>query len=151
MKTKQLPATENQHPFTQKFTSRFSGVLRWPQLDDLWERVKADDHGWYIYSVGQTPPEEPATAEKLHLFIPEVDTLLRKEHDEDYCGVVYVDDAKQPGFIKIFDPNNLGTSCGMSDTPPLPSWILSKIKPIDLPNAMQPTGSRRRWWEKIFG
>ncbi|MEE9302708.1 MAG: hypothetical protein V3U84_02880 [Thiotrichaceae bacterium] len=149
--TQDMEITDTQQqPFFKAFNGSFKGVLRWEQLDELWERVKENDQGWYIYAVGETPPDTPSSAEKLQVFIPEIDALLHQEHDEDYCGIVYADDHETPSFIKIFDPNNLGTSCGTSSTPPLPSWILSKIQPIDLPNAFQQTGSRRRWWQKIF-
>jgi hypothetical protein len=79
-----------------------------------------------------------------------MDALLRREHTEDYCGVVYVDNKTQPSFIKIFDPNNLGTSCSIGLAAPLPAWTLSKIPPIDLPAAFPQTGSRKRWWQQLF-
>ena len=142
--------TDQHSPYIQHFKGSFKGVLRWEQLDTLWERVKADNNGWFIYAVGETPPTEPVSNKKLQDFITEIDALLHKEHEEDYCGIVYADDHKKPRFIKIFDPNNLGTSCGTSTTPPLPSWILSKIQPVNLADAFQQTGSRRRWWQKIF-
>ena len=137
-------------PFAAAFRGSFRGVLRWPQLDALWETVKAGaGEDWYIYAVGEPPPDTPADAAALERFVDEVDALLRKEHKEDYCGVVYADDFEEPAFVKIFDPNNLGVSCGFSDNPPLPGWILSKLPPSDLP-ALRQTGSRRRWWEAIF-
>ena len=74
-----------------------------------------------------------------------------KEHEEDYCGIVYADDLQQPSFIKIYDPHNLGVSCGYSENPPLPGWIMSQIAPCDLPAAQALTGTRRRWWQRLFG
>ncbi len=138
-------------PFVAAFRGSFAGILRWPQLDALWEtlRQQADD-GWYIYAVGEPPPGEPASKAQLENFIQEIDALLRKEHDEDYCGIVYVDDPKSPSFIKIFDPDNLGVSCGFSEAPPLPGWILSRIPPSDLPAALPQPGKRRRWWRSLF-
>jgi len=62
-----------------------------------------------------------------------MDKLLRREHQEDYCGIVYANDLQTPGSIKIYDPNNLGVSCGYNDNPPLPGWIMSRIPPVDLP------------------
>ena len=138
--------------FLVAFRGSFSGILRWPQLDSLWDVVNADaGGGWYIYAVGEEPPQEVASADQVKAFLAEIDILLRKEHDEDYCGVVYVDDKTHPSFLKIFDPNNLGVSCGYSDNPPLPGWILSKIRPLDLPNALPQPGNRKRWWQRIFG
>ncbi|OOZ37059.1 hypothetical protein BOW51_04320 [Solemya velesiana gill symbiont] len=123
---------ENQQ-YIEAFRGSFTSALRWHNLDDLWDTLKnqADD-GWYLYAVGETPPETPVNREQLLKFIDEIDVLLREEHDEDYCGIVYSDHPPEPSFIKIYDPNNLGVSCGYSDNPPLP-------------------GNRKRWWQKLFG
>jgi len=139
------------NPYLETFRGRFAGIMRWPQLDNLWETLRADNEGWYIYAIGEEPPAEQASGEQVEQFISRVDKLLREEHDEDYCGIVYADDPSKPSFIKIFDPNNLGVSCGFSDNPPLPGWVLSRMRPIDLPEALPPPGNRRRWWQKIFG
>ena len=145
-------AESNTSPvFVDAFRGSFTSLLRWPQLDDFWKLLneQADDN-WYIYAVGELPPEETVSKEQLLTFIKEIDVLLRQEHDEDYCGVVYADDKTNPSFIKIFDPNNLGVSCGFSDNPPLPGWILSKIPPVELESALNPPNNRRRWWKRIF-
>ena len=138
-------------PYYRAFRGNFKGVLRWHQLDALWtvlrERAEA---GWFVYAVGEIPPAGPVEGEKLNRFIDEIDALLRAEHEEEYCGIVYVDSFDEPAFIKIFDPHNLGVSCGYSDNPPLPGWILSLIPPCDLPAAMPHTGSRKRWWQRVF-
>ncbi|HID82734.1 MAG TPA: hypothetical protein EYH06_11000 [Chromatiales bacterium] len=132
-------------------TGRFVAARKWDDLDRLWEAVqKNNNEGWYVYAVGEEPPTQIADIEKLDAFIAEVDALLRKEHDEDYCGIVYADDHKNPSLVKIFDPNNLGVVCGFSDNPPLPGWVLSTLQPVDLPDAFLPPGSRKRWWQKIF-
>jgi hypothetical protein len=142
----------DQNPYLAAFRGSFTSALRWHHLDALWEqlRQRADDQ-WYIYAIGQQPPQEPVSQEKLLHFIDEIDQLLRKEHDEEYCGIVYADEPKAPSFIKIYDPNNLGVSCGYSDNPPLPGWVVSRIQPCDLQQATAPTASRRRWWQRIFG
>lgn len=137
--------------FLEQFKGSFYGVLKWSQLDALWDAVRQrKDQRWFIYQVGETPPTEPAPPEALERFISEIDELLRSEHKEDYCGIVYADDLQNPTYIKIFDPNNLGVSCGFSDNPPLPGWVLSQLKPEDLPNAFPPPQSRRRWWQRFF-
>ena len=100
--------------------------------------------------MGEDAPESTVETERMIKFVDEIDALLRKEHEEEYCGIVYVDDKKDPSFIKIFDPHNLGVSCGFSDNPPLPGWIMSLTPPIDLPNALAPTASRGRWWRRLF-
>ena len=139
-----------QNDYLQAFKGSFTSALRWPQLDDLWRVLKEDAKGgWYIYAVGETPPEEAVDEAMLVKFVTHIDRLLRQEHDEDYCGIVYADDFKQPAFIKIYDPNNLGVSCGYSDNPPLPGWVLSKIPPVDLPSVVLPN-NRRRWWQSLW-
>jgi len=132
------------------FRGSFTSALRWPQLDTLWERVRARPEGWYVYAVGHPPPEQVASPAELRHFLEEVDGLLRAEHDEDYCGIVYADDPDQPAMIKIYDPNNLGVVCGYSDNPPLPGWVLSRLKPVDLEADRPLPAGRRRWWQRIF-
>ncbi len=143
--------TDIETDFRVAFRGSFSGVLRWEQLDELWQLLRADAAGdWYLYAVGEVPPEATVSTEAVLLFIDEIDILLRKEHEEDYCGVVYVDDRESPSFVKIFDPSNLGVSCGYSDNPPLPGWTLSKLQPVDLQAQMPLPGNRRRWWQRLF-
>jgi hypothetical protein len=137
--------------YLDAFRGRFTSLMRWHDLDAFWDnlRQQADD-GWFIYHVGDAPPESTVDRPKLLQFIDEIDALLRKEHEEDYCGIVYTDSKETPGYIKIFDPHNLGVSCGYSEKPPLPGWILSRIPPVELEEALYPVASRRRWWQRIF-
>ncbi len=137
--------------YVSAFRGNFTSTMRWSDLDAFWQTLtlQADDQ-WFIYAVGETPPENTASKEDLLNFIQHVDELLHKEHDEDYCGIVYVDNKQAPEYIKIFDPNNLGVSCGFSDNPPLPGWILSRLQPVELESALNPPKSRQRWWQQIF-
>jgi hypothetical protein len=137
--------------FGDAFRGRFENVLRWEQLDKLWDTLEADaGAGWYIYAVGEQPPLAPASDEQVRRFLAEIIVLLRKEHDEDYCGVVFADSMQTPTFVKIFDPNNLGVSCGYSDNPPLPGWVMSRIPPEDLQATAPLPGNRRRWWQRLI-
>lgn len=132
-------------------TGKFIAARKWDDLDRLWESVKNNNsEDWYVYVIGEESPTKPAGADKLSEFITEIDVLLRREHDEDYCGIVYADDHESPTLVKIFDPNNLGVVCGFSDNPPLPGWVLSTLLPVNLPEAFSPSGNRKRWWQKIF-
>jgi hypothetical protein len=72
---------------------------------------------------------------------------LRKEHHEDYCGIVYADDLDDPRLIKIYDPNHLGTSCGSSKNRILPGWIMSRMPPSDLDPPHFVPQNRKRWWQ----
>lgn len=141
---------DNAVDFLAAFKGSFTSTMRWHQLDALWQAVRKRPSGWYVYAVGEPPPAETAEPQALGHFVDEIDALLRTEHDEDYCGIVYADDLTDPTMVKIYDPNNLGVSCGYSDNPPLPGWVLSRIPPADLHAARQ-TGSRRRWWQRLWG
>ncbi len=140
----------NEQEFMQAFRGSFTSALRWHHLDALWQVLRNDAAGgWYIYAIGETPPAQASDALRVLTFIDEVDKLLRAEHKEDYCGIVYADDLQRPSLIKIYDPNNLGVSCGYSDNPPLPGWVLSKLAPVDLPVTLV-AKNRRRWWQGLF-
>ena len=142
---------QSQSDFYARYRDRFYGVLRWPQLDELWQHIKEQKNSqWYIYAIGEAVPEVPATVEQLERFIQQIDALLRKEHVEDYCGVVYADNLTAPSFVKIYDPNNLGVVCGYSNNPPLPGWILSHCQPAELNSHTFISQSRKRWWQRLF-
>lgn len=143
---------EGQDAFLAAFRGSFTSTLRWHQFEALWELLRTQDPGgWYVYAIGEPPPETRCTEQQLTSFLQEIAALLRREHDEDYCGIVYADDLTRPAFVKIFDPNNLGVSCGYSDNPPLPGWIMSRLKPVDLPSTFLQTAGRKRWWRRLFG
>ena len=136
--------------FQTVYKGSFTSTLRWHQLDALWERVRARPEGWYVYAVGATPPENHASEAELTHFLLEIDGLLRTEHDEKYCGIVYADDLEHPTMIKIYDPHNLGVTCGYSDNPPPPGWVLSRIQPVDLMTTDIMPRNRKHWWQRIF-
>ncbi len=143
--------TEQNDAFLNAFNGGLSNLLRWPQLDALWARLRQQQEGsWYAYAVGETPPSAPLSADELDTFIQEIDILLRREHQEDYCGIVYVDKPESPRLIKIYDPNNLGVVCGFSAAPPLPGWVLSLDPPCDLQKALPPSANRRHWWQRLW-
>lgn len=140
------------NPYVKRFKEgRFESLLRWEQLESFWQNLRPQiDDGWYVYAIGEDAPETTSSQKQVLHFIDKIDKLLRSEHDEEYCGIVYADDHSSPEFIKIFDPNNLGVSCGFSENPPLPGWVMSKMKPVNLQEALKPANNRRRWWQKIF-
>ena len=151
--SRELLTTMNdaQPPFLSAYKGQFWGIRHWQQLDELWAKLSQDTQmAWYVYAVGDTPPTDPLQGEQLIKVLTELNALLKRDHDEDYCGIVYVDSLKEPRFIKVFDPNNLGSVCGSSGNPPLPGWIISKIPPINLPEAMPQPSGRRHWWQKLF-
>jgi hypothetical protein len=140
------------NPFLDRYRGYFRSLLRWDELERFWPVLRsAPDKAWYIYAVGETPPSQPVDHGQLEHFIDQIDQLLHREHDEDYCGIVYVDDVENPSYIKIYDPHNLGSVCGPGfGPPPFPGWILSLLPPADLNIAFPPPANRRRWWQKLF-
>ena len=145
-------------PYLDKLRGSFQGLLQWTDFDGFWEQLRAqvahapsNDSGWYVYAVGEMPPTLPADVETFLRFLDESQALLHKEHEESYCGIVYVDRTDAPEMIKVYDPSNLGVSCGSSDNPPLPGWVVSKLAPIDLPHTLEPPRNRQRWWQRVLG
>ena len=139
-----------ENDFATCMNGQFQGILRWQDLDDLWSRIRAEPEGWHVSLAGEAAPEVPLAAEALTHFIEEMDALLRREHDFDYCGIVYADDLAQPGLIKIFDPHNLGSSCGSSGVKIPPRWVLSRIKPARIEDDAPLPNNRKRWWQRLF-
>ena len=66
-----------ENPFLVAFRGSFTSTLRWPQLDALWQCLRGQPEGWYVYAVGEPPPNSPATADDLLRFIDLMDALLR--------------------------------------------------------------------------
>jgi len=138
--------------FYTQYRGRLSGILRWPQLDEFWQALRSKaDARWYIYTIGEPVPQQPCSGAEVLNFITELDARLRQEHDERFCGLVYTDSRTDPGFIKIYDPNNLGVVCGFSDNPPLPGWVLSLVPPELLAKDLFAKPARRRWWRLFAG
>ena len=81
---------------------------------------------------------------------PKIDKLLHRERHEDYCGIVYTDSMEAPALIKIFEPSNLGVSCGFSNNPPLPGWVVSLIPPQPIESQRPLPASRQRWWQALW-
>lgn len=134
--------------FEQRLSGRFEGVLRWPDLDKLWVRVKASASPWYIYEVGMDVPDTSISADTLAGEIDKIDKILRDNHHEDYCGIVYVDDKDTPTLVKVFGPKNLGASCGSSGSKTWPRWILSHMPPTEVGVQLDNKG-KPAWWKSF--
>lgn len=137
--------------FHKAFRGNFRSLLSWQQLDEFWNVVRHHaDAGWYLYAIGTPVPAHRSSAEEVVRFIVEIDKLLHSEHHEEYCGIVYTDSMEAPALIKIFDPNHLGVSCGFSNNPPLPGWIMSLIPPQPIESQRPLPASRQRWWQTLW-
>ena len=136
------------------YTGRLWSVLGWDQLTEFWQRIDPAA-GWYLVAVGVSPAPTsgmlPAAAADVSAFIERIDALLRAEHHESYCGIVYADDLENPRLIKIYDPNNLGSSCGSSKTPHPPGWIMSRLPPDEIIATRAAPENRKRWWQGLLG
>lgn len=135
--------------FEAKYWGMLYNVLSWEQLAAFWQKVDAGA-GWYLYAVGQEIPQSQSSSGEVEHFIRNIDELLRKEHEEDYCGIVYADDTLNPTFIKIYDPHHLGVSCGSSGEHIYPGWIMSQQYPVNLKPVIVPN-NRKKWWSSLFG
>ena len=144
-----MTAQETESEFEALYCGRLWSLLSWQQLTDFWARIDRGA-GWYLYAVGEPVPTAPAAAAEVERFIAETDALLRKEHHHDYCGIVYADDVEAPRMVKIYDPNNLGVSCGFSKNPPPPGWVMSRVPPVEVQRTGPLPENRRRWWQALF-
>ena len=137
--------------FQRLYTGRLWSVLAWDQLTTIWQRIDPGA-GWYLVAVGVSPAPTLATdSAGVSAFIERIDALLRAEHHESYCGIVYADDLENPRLIKIYDPNNLGSSCGSSKTPHPPGWIMSRLPPDEIIAPRVAPENRKRWWQGLLG
>ena len=134
--------------FRRFYEGRLWSIMSWDQLTAFWGRVEHE--GWYLYAIGEEAPTAPATAEQTSEFLRRIDALLRADHRHDYCSIVYADNIEQPSFVKIYDPNNLGVSCGFSQNPPLPGWIMCRVAPQPLEESRVIPAKRQRWWQTLW-
>ena len=147
MTTAERPDTTAHNPeFDAAFSGTLYSLLSWAQLSAFWQRVDPAA-GWYLYALGEPQPDSPADAAHVSAFIERIDALLHQEHHEDYCGIVYADDLNAPRIIKIYDPNNLGTSCGSGKHKILPGWVMSRMRPSNLDAPAFVPQNRKRWWQ----
>jgi len=133
--------------FETKLNGMLYGLMRWSDWDALQSRLRREtENRWFAYAVGAELPAEPLAPDAFRLTLAEIDALLRRDHDEDYLGIVYVDNLDEPTLVKIYDPNNLGASCGSIGFKVPPGWVLS----LDAPRAIAANaplpGNRKRWW-----
>jgi len=136
--------------FQRLYTGRVWSVMGWDQLTAFWKHVDPSA-GWYLLAAGAVPASAPADAAAVAGFIEQIDLLLREDHRESYCGIVYADDLENPRLIKIYDPNNLGSSCGSSKNPPGPGWIMSRELPDEALSRVSVPENRKRWWQRLRG
>jgi hypothetical protein len=120
-------------PFWRAYQGRASGLLRWEDVDALWPLLATQSEGWYVYDLETPPPDTPLSAADFSAFLPIAEALVNERRDRSHSGAIYIDKREAPAFIKIFDPANMGTSCGGDHDMIFPRYILSKIQPDPRP------------------
>jgi len=136
--------------FKQEMRGYFTGILQWSDLDNLWIKViERSEQEWYLFTVNDSAPLHASSELNLKKHIDWLDIELRETHKERYCGIVYVDNITKPSFIKIYDPKNLGTSCSCSAEQPLPKWILSIARPVNLVERSNDISKGIHWWNRL--
>lgn len=118
--------------YIERFKGRFIGIMQWDDCHTLFEKLHDNPNDWYLYDTLKVAPKMVANANEFINTLNDINKIIKSEHRERYCGIVYTNDLNQPNFVKIFHPNNLGKVCGNSENPPIPRWLLSKDKPIDI-------------------
>lgn len=136
--------------YTSLLRRHLWGILKWEDWERLRLSLVTAKDPWYVYCVGQSLPADQLRGEELSYVLEEINTLLRREHDEEYLGIVYVDDIDAPSIIKIYDPNNLCSSCGSSGGTVPPGWVLSKIRPNESIELAVIPLNRKRWWQDLM-
>jgi len=115
--------------FWRAYQGRAAGLLNWKDVDALWPLLKAQPEGWFVYDLETAPPTAPLSSVDFKAFLPQAEALVNERRDRSHSGAIYIDNPETPAFIKIFDPTNMGTSCGGDHEMIFPRYILSKIKP----------------------
>ncbi len=136
--------------FRQRMEGKFEGIMHWEQLDVFWPRVLQSTTPWYLYQLGFPAPNTALSTQEITRSVKELDALIREEHDQEYCGIVYADDIEQPTLIKVYDPNNLGSSCGCSGDRVLPRWIISQQLPEEIADSAPTPNKLKCWWNTLF-
>jgi hypothetical protein len=136
--------------FETKLNGTLYGLMQWSAWDRLAVSLREEVAArWYVSATGAAALDRPLDPAELHVLLGEITLLLRNDHREDYLGIVYVDDLEAPSLVKIYDPNNLGASCGSIGFKVPPGWVLSLDRPTPIDAATPLPGNRRRWWEAL--
>jgi len=117
--------------YKARTNGRFTGILRWPQFETLWQALASDTAGWYVYAPEEAGvPTQPLSREEMADFLVTTERYLRELCTKDRCGTVYTDSLTEPEFVKVYNPRLMG-GCGVGKAP-LPQWLISRISPESL-------------------
>ena len=136
--------------YFQKFKGRFVGIMQLDDCDQLLQTLINLPNDWFVYDTLQAMPSKCLDADDFVKKVKQINSIVDEEHDERYCGIVYADDIKNPTFVKIFHPKNLGKTCGSSENPPMPQWLISKEEPMDVVAEFGPKEESEGFVSKYF-
>ena len=120
-------------PVWRLYLGHSTGLLTWPDIDTFWETLARNPSGWFVYDLSSTPPKTPLPEAGFPRFLDTAKTLVNTRRELSHSGAVYTNNRATPTLVKIFDPSNMGTSCGGGHALVLPRYILSKIPPDPKP------------------
>lgn len=115
--------------------------MSWDDCHNFFDLLRLKSDKWYLYDIDNITPTTQLTSADFIIQIDNIQDIIKSNHTERYCGIVYTNDLKYPAMIKIFHPNNLGKSCGSSENPPLARWYISKLKPTKITQIETPKQS----------
>ena len=116
--------------FRDAYGGWLSGLLDWDDVVEVFDRIRADGRGWWIYDTRSEVPAIPVGESEIANALDEILSFLRRHHRADYCGFVYVDDKNDPRLVKVYDPRN-ASSCSLGT--PIPAYTISAMQPEPLP------------------
>jgi hypothetical protein len=121
-------------PFWRAYQGPMAGMVNWARLDAFWPVLQASGGAWYVTDLESGAlPDAPATSDEFAATLALAQAMYDPVRDRSWCGVVFADDPAAPSFVKLFDPWNMGASCGSSGVRVMPRWVLSRIAPDALP------------------
>ena len=136
--------------YFDKFQGRFIGIMQWDDCNALLQNLIDQPNDWYLYDTLKEAPTQTIAVDDFINRIKEIKEILSSEHQERYCGIVYTNNLERPTFVKIFHPKNLGKSCGSSEHPPIPQWLLSKTKPKNVVEKFGPLKEKQGFISKFL-
>ncbi|CAB5495838.1 hypothetical protein THERMOT_387 [Bathymodiolus thermophilus thioautotrophic gill symbiont] len=136
--------------YLAQFQGRFIGIMQWDDCRALFDKLSSNPNDWYVYDTSKVVPKTVTNTNDFLDTINNIKKIIKSEHQERYCGIVYTNDLDNPDFVKIFHPNNLGKSCGSSENPPIPQWLLSKIKPVEVMEKFNSPSKKKGFISKYF-
>ncbi len=129
-------------PFWQAYQGSFSGLMNWQRVEEFFDALAENTEGWYVFQMDGPLPEAPLNAAEFKTRLAEMRDLTLTYRDASHCFSLFADHQTDPQFIKVFDPGNLGASCGSSGSRIYPRWTVSRIKPdAPVPVAEEPANT----------